>query len=149
MRKFVLALMGAIALIALTANLASGAKGGARAHSSAALCNTLYTPPCTPPKATVASKVACSNTGTILTFPVTASANAGLKKVTVTFRGKVIKTVKFAHQTTKKRFTAVISTRGFKPGLYTLTVKATDARGKTVTKTAHFTICHPKPVFTG
>jgi hypothetical protein len=148
MRKFVLALMGAIALVAMTANLASGAKR-AHARSSAALCGTLYTPACTPPKATVASKVACVNTGKILTFPVTASANAGLRKITVTFRGKVVKTVKVGGSATKKRFTVVISTRGFRPGLFTLTVTATDARGKTVTKRAHFTICHPKPVFTG
>jgi hypothetical protein len=148
MRKFILVLMSAVALVAMTASLASGAKR-TRAHSSAALCNTLYTPPCTPPKATVASKVACSQTGAILSFPVTASANAGLKKITVKFRGKVIKTVKVASGTTKKKFSVVINTHGFKPGLYTLVVKATDARGKTVTKTAHFTICHPKPVFTG
>ena len=147
MRKFILALMGALAVVALMANLASGAN---RAHAhSTALCGTTYTPACTPPQAAVASIVACRNTGAILTFPVSASANAGLRKITVTFRGKVIKTVKVASGTTKKRFTVVISTRGFKPGLYTLTVKATDARGKTVTRTAHFTICHPKPVFTG
>jgi hypothetical protein len=109
----------------------------------------LYLPPCTPPKATIASIVACQNTGAILSFPVTASANAGLRKITVTFRGKVIKTVTFSGATTKKRVAVVINTRGFKPGLYTLTVKVTDRKGKTVTKTAHFTICHPKPVFTG
>jgi hypothetical protein len=148
MRKFLLSLMAASAIIALTAGLASGAKRS-HAHSSAALCNTLYTPPCTPPKATVTSIVACRNTGTILTFPVTASANAGLRRITVTFQGRTIKTVKVSGATTHKAFTVVISTRGFRPGLYTLTVKATDARGKTVTKRAHFTICTPKPVFTG
>jgi hypothetical protein len=148
MRKFILSLMAASAVIALTASLASGAKRS-HAHSSAALCNTLYTPPCTAPKAAVASIVACRNTGAILTFPVTASANAGLRRVTVSFLGRTIKTVTFKRQTTHKAFTVVISTRGFKPGLYTLTVNATDARGKTVTKRAHFTICTPKPVFTG
>src|SRR5437588_3293971 len=123
MRKFILALIVAIAAIATTASLASGAK---RAHA-AQLCGTLYTPPCTAPKATIASIVACRNTGKTLAFPVTASANAGLRKVTVSFRGKTIKTVTFAHSTTKKQFAVVINTRGFRPGLYTLTVKATDA----------------------
>jgi hypothetical protein len=140
--------MGLVAVLAVTTSLASGA-AKPRAHAAAALCGTTYTPACTAPQATVASKAACRNTGAILTFPVTASANAGLRKVTVTFRGKVIKTVRFTNQATRKTFTVVINTHGFKPGLFTLTVKATDVRGVTVTRKAHFSICHPKPVFTG
>jgi hypothetical protein len=147
MRKFILSLVVAIAAIAMTASLASGANRG-RAHS-AALCGTLYKPACTAPTAAVASIVACRTTGTTLTFPVTASSNAGLRRITVTFRGTVIKSVGVTGATTKKHFTVALSTRGFAPGLYSLTVKATDARGKSVTRTAHFTICTPKPVFTG
>jgi hypothetical protein len=150
MRKIVFSLVGAVAVLALTASLAVGAsKGDPRAHASAPLCGTLYTPPCTAPTVVVKSIVACKNTGTELHFPITVSGNAGLKSVTVKLGNKTIKTVKYTSRPKHKSLTVSVNTHGFKPGVYTLTVKVTDVRGKTHTRVVHFTICTPKPVFTG
>jgi len=148
MRKFILALAGAVALVALTANLAVGASRRAK-DPAPTRCGTLYTPPCKGPAAVVRSKIACQNSGTVLRFPVSASGSAGLREVTVHFGGKTIKVVHYTGAPLKKTLTVVINSKGFKPGLYSLTVKVTDVLGKTVTKVAHFTICTPKPVFTG
>jgi hypothetical protein len=63
--------------------------------------------------------------------------------------GRTIKSVKFHGSPTARTITVAVSTRGDKPGLFTITVKATDTRGKTPTGRAHFTICRPAPVFTG
>ena len=42
-----------------------------------------------------------------------------------------------------------VSTRGVKPGLHTVTVTAVDASGRTARRVFRFTICKPKPKFTG
>lgn len=138
------------ALVAFSASLAAG-KPRIHAHASQGLCGTLYTPPCTPPKAVVISKVACQAAGTTVNFPIVVTANAGLDKVTVKFRGKIVKTVKFKGKPTKKKLTVSIATAGLAAGVYSVTVKVTDARGQTHTSVAHFSICKPasKPVFTG
>jgi hypothetical protein len=60
-----------------------------------------------------------------------------------------VKNFTFKGRPTHKSVAVSINTHGFKPGLYTLTVKVTDVRGKNAIRLAHFTICKPKPVFTG
>jgi hypothetical protein len=146
-RKVISILIVAVAVVAATSGLASGK--ATHAHSSAALCGTLYTPPCTPPKAVITSIVACKAAGSTVTFPIRVSANAGLKKVVVTYRGKAVKTIKFTGQPKSKTLSVSIHTGGLTAGVYSVTVRVTDVRGKTNTRTAHFSICHPKPVFTG
>jgi hypothetical protein len=141
MRRIIIAVMGTVAVIGATASLAAGA--------SPPLCGTLYTPTCRAPQAVVASIAACKAAGATVNFPISLSANAGIKKVTVTFRGKTIKSVSFSGKPTKKKLTAGIHTAGLSPGIYSVSVKITDARGKSKTSVAHFSICHPAPIFTG
>lgn len=149
MRRFV-SLAGAIAVIAASAGVATSVSiARVHAHAAAPLCGTLYTPPCRPPSGTVVSIPSCKNTGAILNFPITASANAGLKKVVVKMGSTTVKTFAFSGRPTHKSVSVSINTHGFKPGLYTLTVQVMDAKNKTATRLAHFTICKPKPVFTG
>jgi hypothetical protein len=149
MRRFV-SLAGAIAVIAASAGLATTTSvARVHGHAAAALCGTLYTPPCRPPSGTVISIPSCRNTGAILNFPITASANAGLRSVMVRMGSTTVKNFTFTGRPTHKSVAVSVNTHGFKPGLYTLTVKVTDVRGKNTTRLAHFTICKPKPVFTG
>jgi hypothetical protein len=147
MRRVLVTLLAAFAVLALTANLAAGANKPA-AHP-AAKCGGLYQPPCIGPTVIARSAVACRNTGAVLRFPVSVHAIAGLAKATAKYKGKVIKSITFHGNPQSGHFTVVISTRGNKPGLFTLTLHVTDVRGKSASRTVHFTICRPKPVFTG
>ena len=147
MRKFVV-LSGAVAIVAASISLTAGASvARVRGHAAAPLCGTLYTPPCRPPSGTVVSITSCRNTGAVLHFPITARSNAGLKSVMV--RGVVTKNYVFKGRPTSKTVSVTVNTRGFKPGLYSLTVKITDTKNKNAIRVAHFSICKPKPVFTG
>lgn len=148
MRKVIFTLMVAVAVIAGTASLASGASKPA-AHAAAAKCGTLYTPTCTPPKAVVASDAACRAAGATVNFPIALSSNSGLRKVTVTFAGKTIKSVTFSGNPTKKNLSVGVHTKGLSAGIHSVTVKVTDVRGKSRSSVAHFSICQSKPVFTG
>jgi hypothetical protein len=156
MRKVILALTGTAVLAVLMASVvsgASGASGHARAHSSStALCNTLYTPRCTSPAVAVKSIGGCRHAGSVVTVPVNVSANAGLRKITVTFRGKTIWSLTYKTPTTKRAFNVAIHTAGLGSTVYTVFIKVTDVNGKTSTKVAHFTICKTAavlPAFTG
>ena len=83
----------------------------------------------------------------------TITSVAGLKSVTVKLDGRTIKTVKIsARVSAAKSFTlknVTIKTAGLKPGLHTVIVTAVDTAGRTARRTFHFTICKPKPKFTG
>lgn len=150
MRKLVFSLVGVVGVLAAAASFAAGA--GAKqpaAHTSAVLCAGLYQPPCVAPTVVVRSAVACSQTGRTLRFPIRLHSLAGLRSATVQVGTRTVKTYKFAGGPNDKTITVVVNTHGDKPGLYTITVKATDSRGKTSTARAHFTICKPAPVFTG
>lgn len=149
MRKVFFMLLAAFAVLAVTANLAAGASKRPSAHASVVRCGGLYQPPCIAPTVIARSAVACRNTGTTLTFPVSVHAIAGLANASAKYKGKTIKKVTFKGSPQNGHFTVVISTRGNKPGLFKLTVRATDTRGKSASRTVHFTICRPKPVFTG
>lgn len=149
MRKVLLMSIATFAVMAVTASLASASHGSARAQVSVVRCGALYQPPCIAPTVIARSAVACRNTGTILRFPVSVHAVAGLARASATYKGKAIKKVTFKGSPTNGHFTVVVSTKGNKPGLFTLTVRATDTRGKSASRTVHFTICRPKPVFTG
>ena len=148
MRRIIIALVGTVVVVGATASLASGASRP-KAHAAKQLCGTLYTSPCTAPKAVVASIAACKAAGATVNFPISLSANAGIRKVTVTFRGKTIKSVSYSGQPTKKKLTAGVHTAGLSPGIYSVSVKITDANRKSKTSVAHFSICKSAPVFTG
>lgn len=97
-----------------------------------------------------ASGAACRSAGSLFRVPKTAiSSVAGLVKIVVRLDGRVIKTV---HKSSVKSYTlsgVTIPTRGLKAGLHTVTITATDSGGRTSRRTLHFSICHPKPKFTG
>jgi hypothetical protein len=147
MRKVLFSMVGAVAVIAMTASLASGAPKAPVGH--AAQCGGLYQPPCVAPTVIVRSAVACQQTGTTIKFPIHLHSNAGLSRATVKVGKKTIKKVTFPKHPDDTTLNVKVNTRGDKPGLYTMTVKATDTRGKSSTGRAHFTICKPAPVFTG
>jgi len=147
MRKVLFTLVGAVAVVVIAASLASGA--GAKPVAHGAQCGGLYQPPCVAPTVVVRSAVACQQTGTTLKFPIKLHSNAGLSRATVKVGKKTIKKVTFKTHPDDVTLHVKVSTRGDKPGLFTMTVKATDTRGKSSTGRAHFTICKPAPVFTG
>jgi hypothetical protein len=156
MRKFLISLIAVSALFAMTAGLASSATNARSAAATPPKCSpsstsplAIYLPPCKAPTVGAASLVSCQQTGKTLHFPISAHANAGLRSALVRFRGKTIKKKTFPSHPINAHFTATLSTRGFKPGLFTLTATATDVRGKKASRSVHFTICKPKPVFTG
>jgi hypothetical protein len=92
---------------------------------------------------------ACRSAGAVVHLPATTVTSvAGLKNVTVTLDGKRIKRV----STKSKNFTlkgVTIKTRGLKAGLHTVVLTAVDSGGRTSRRVFHFSICKPKPKFTG
>lgn len=141
MRKLLISMIVVSALFAVTAGLASSAP-----PQGPCAVNKIY---CPPPSVHVASIVACQQTGRTLKFPIRVTAEAGVKKVRVRFGGRTVKTKSFPREPNTARLTAQLSTRGFRPGLFRLTATVTDAHGQTASRSVHFTICKPKPVFTG
>jgi hypothetical protein len=135
-----------VLLLALTVGVASGSSGVA-GREALATCGTLYTPPCRPPlrppiSITISSPTtSCSHRGTILRFPITVYARAGLRRVTVFLGKKLIKTITYKGKPRTKHFSVTISTRGLKPGKYALTVKVRNVKGKTTSKRAQFKVC--------
>lgn len=140
MRKLLISLIAVSAVFAATAGVASSTPQGPCAVSAQ------Y---CPPPTVKATSIVSCEATGKTLRFPITAIAEAGLKSALVRFRGKTITKKSFPSHPNTAHFTAKLSTRGFRPGLFRLTASITNVFGKTASRTVHFTICKPKPVFTG
>jgi hypothetical protein len=148
MRKQIVGLAGAALLLALTVGVASGSPGVA-GHTALPSCGTLYTPPCPPPSLrlrrfsiTISSPTtSCAHAGKLLRFAITVHARAGLRRVTVFLGKKRIKTIKYKGKPKTKHFSVTITTRGLRRGVYTLTVKVRDVRGKTASKRAHFSVC--------
>jgi hypothetical protein len=149
MRRVAFWLLGAVAVLAVTTSFASGATQAGSARAPVVKCGGLYQAPCVAPSVIVRSAVACQATGTTLHFPIRLHSVAGLSRATVKLGRRTIMKVKFKGSPTTKTINVSVNTRGDKPGLYTITVKATDTRGKSSTGRAHFTICKPAPVFTG
>ncbi len=54
---------------------------------------------------------------------------------------KRIKTITYKGKPKTKRFTVTVTTRGLKPGIYTLIVKVRNVKGKTTSTRARFRIC--------
>jgi hypothetical protein len=68
-------------------------------------------------------------------------ARAGIRSVTVFLGTKQIKTITYKGKPKTKHFSVTITTSGDKPGVYTLTVKVRDVKGRTTSTHAQFTIC--------
>lgn len=145
MRKVLYTVGGAAAIAAATASIAAGATG--------AQCGTRYTPRCTLPNiTTIPVSVACHAPGSVLHLAAfTASANAGIKRITVTVHSAGT-TVYSASGNGSRRKTVsgvTIRTAGLATGRHTITITVVDDRGKKTSRTYHFVICKPKLIFTG
>jgi hypothetical protein len=143
-RKFFCILFAAGAVIATSATVASGVT---------ARCGTLYTSPCGPPHISSGVVAVCRAPGSRFRLPaITASSNAGIRRITVTFAGRTIASFRFSGRgPTNKKITGIfVSTRGLRSGVHSITLTIIDVRGRRATHTLRFAVClPPPPPFTG
>jgi hypothetical protein len=152
----------AITTVAVGLAVAVGATGVASAagsHVSTKKCGTKYTPAC-PPKQSFAKpsiktppvNAACVSTGAIYRLPtMTFKAPAGIRTIQVRDGSRTVKTVSFrGHKTTTYTLrNLVVQTLGLGAGGHSLSVRVTDAKGRSASKTLRFSVCVATPVFTG
>lgn len=169
----VVKLRKAITTVVVACAVAAGASGVAVAAGTSSAttaasslvsnkkCGTLYTLPCkskvnkhytkptikTPP---VSPK--CVSTGATYRLPtVTFKANAGIRRIQVREGSRTVKLITFhghgpTHYTLKR---LIVRTFGLGSGGHALSVRITDARGRSASKTLRFSVCVATPVFTG
>jgi hypothetical protein len=132
---------------------ASGVASASQKHVATRRCGTKYTATCTVPKITnkpVSAK--CISTGAAYTLPsMTFTSNSGIKKIQITEGGRTIKVISFNGQG-RTQYTIKslrLSTAGLNAGGHPITVKVTDIRGRSASKTLRFSVCVATPVFTG
>jgi hypothetical protein len=92
------------------------------------------------------------NVGTRYVLPnITFTSNAGIRSIQVREGAKTIKLITFkgSGPTQYALKSLGISTLGLTSGGHMLSVKVTDVRGRSVSKSLPFSICVTKPVFTG
>lgn len=140
---------GMAAVIAVTVGAVSVASG-----ANTVKCGGLYQPGCVNPSITTTISTTCHKEGATIHIPViTIKANAGLKEIEITVKGrkKPVKVYKNLHSATSKKVGGItINTHGLKPGAHTIKITVIDTRGKKVTKSYRIAICKIKPPpFTG
>lgn len=140
---------GMAAAASVTAGAVSVASG-----ANTVKCGGLYQPTCIAPSITTTISTTCHKEGTTIHIPaITIKANAGLKEIEITVKGrkKPVKVYKNLNSATSKRVGGItINTHGLKPGAHTVMITVIDTRGKKVTKTYRIAICTIKPPpFTG
>ena len=122
-------------------------------HVSTTRCGNKYTPACTKPKIKNRPLSAkCVSAGARYTLPnVTFTSNAGIRRIQVREGAKTLRTISFTGKgpTQFALKGLAVSTLGLKSGGQQLTVKVTDVRGKSASKTLRFSVCVSTPVFTG
>src|SRR5437588_9659028 len=119
MRRAFKPLLGAVAIFAVSAGIAQGI--------TPPRCGTLYTPACTSPHLSGVISAACKPAGSVLHPSVTATSNAGIRKVTVSFRGHTLASRHFNGQgPTSSRVRFAVNTTGLAPGGYPVKVLVTD-----------------------
>jgi hypothetical protein len=94
----------------------------------------------------------CVSTGGSYKLPkVTFTSNTGLRSVQVIEGARTLKTVAFKGTgTTQYTLNGVsVATLGLASGGHQVSLKVTDVKGRTASKTVHFTVCVSTPVFTG
>jgi hypothetical protein len=147
-RRLIYMVLGVTAILVITASVASGAKP----HAVTVRCkpNNITGPPCLAPNLSTSINAKCKKSGTRFALPITASGNAGLRRITVKVGGKTVKVFTFKGKgPLNKKVSVTLSTAGLKHGVYTVKVTVVDTRGKRKSVTKHFAICKPAPVFTG
>lgn len=129
--------------------MALAAQTHARPLVSTTRCGNKYTPACIKPtiKPNPAS-TKCVTAGGSFTLPsVRFTSNAGIRKIQIREGSKTLKTITFKGQGptqyTLKGLT--VSTLRLDSGGHPLTVKITDVKGRTATKTLSFSICQSSP----
>src|SRR5215831_12193674 len=92
-RRLIYMLLGVTAILVVTASVASGAKP----HAVTIRCkpNNITGPPCLPPSLTARVPAKCLKAGTSFVLPITASGNAGIRRITVKVHGKTVKVITF------------------------------------------------------
>jgi ribosomal protein L28 len=93
----------------------------------------------------------CVSTGGSYTLPkITFTSNSGLRSVKVVEGARTLKTVSFKSGVTQYTLNGVsVATLGLASGGHDVSLKVTDVKGRTASKTVHFTVCVSTPVFTG
>ncbi len=173
----VVKLRKAITTVVVACAVAAGASGVATAagpNASGKRCGTKYTPACkknkpnkpnkpntpntpqvryTKPKIkTPPVSARCVDTGANYRLPkMTFTANAGIRRIQVREGSKTVKVITFhGHGRTKYSLKHLsLHTLGLGSGGHAITVRVTDARGRSTSKTLRFSVCVATPVFTG
>lgn len=146
----------AISTVVVACAFLAGASGVATAagkHVSTRRCGHRYTPSCTKPHITshkVSPKCVVSGTGFKLP-KITFTSNSGIRRIQVRENGRSVKLVKFKGQgkTQYKLSGLKLRTLGLNSGPHVVSVKVTDIRGRSASKTMRFAVCVATPVFTG
>lgn len=94
----------------------------------------------------------CVSTGSGYRLPrLTFASNAGIRRIEVREGSRTIKTITFKG-TAKTQYALTglsIATLGLSSGGHQVSLRITDARGRTASKTLRFSVCVSTPVFTG
>lgn len=157
LRKAISTVVLAVAFIAGAAGVAMAAGTRAGTHSGTrvlhARCGTTYTPACTAPRiANKAPSPKCVNTGIRYTLPMLHfTSNAGIRMIVVRMGTKIIRRIVFKGRG-PTRWTVSnlrVSTLGLGSGGHALSVRVTDVKGRSASRTLRFSVCVSTPVFTG
>ena len=155
----------AITTVVLGCAVAAGASGVATAgglNVAGKKCGTHYTPACKKhPQPQVLTKPniktspvspKCIDTGATYTLPkVSFSAEAGIRSIQVREGSRTLKLITFRGRghTKYSLLGLKVPTQGLGAGGHQLSVRVTDARGRSASKTLRFSVCVATPVFTG
>lgn len=144
MRRAIAAVVVAGTIVAVIPTVASGVS---------ARCGTTYTTPCTVPKVHYKlPPAACTAAGRYYNLPrITVTSNSGIRVILVRYGN---------HTILRKTFTGLgptqyilkglrLRTRHIKAGAHRISIKVTDVRGKSTSRTLRFAVCKSTPVFTG
>jgi hypothetical protein len=121
----------------------------ARAHVSTTRCGNKYTPACVKPTIkTNPASTKCVSPGVDYKLPsIKFTSNAGIREIQIREGSKVLKTVKFKGsgptQYTLKGIE--VTTLRLASGGHPLTVKITDIKGRSTTKSLSFAVCATTP----
>jgi len=132
---------------------ATGVATAARPHVSGSRCGTKYAPACTRPHIkTPPVSAKCVDTGNTYKLPnVTFTSNAGIRRIQVMAGSRVVKTISFSGRgpTQYKLHGLSVTTLGLGAGGHAITLRITDVKGRSASRTLRYSVCVSTPVFTG